>query len=138
MALIPADSLLAAFTLPPDPSAPPFVTPRVLPADAPTPSSAVTLRATAPAGSAHGPTRQTQAQASDAATTDRQTDVVMTAHVWQENMRLSQEALTLLRGILADNVLGQSQMRISPLFCCNAHPYKIAPWLGLLPCSMQV
>ena len=39
-------------------------------------------------------------------TIDAQTDWEMAAHSWQEHVRLAQEALTLIRAILIDNVLG--------------------------------
>ncbi len=98
-----ADSLLAAFTPPADPSAPPFVTPRSLgphPSPSSTPSAAA-RRATDPGS-------KTDVQASDAVAMDRASDWHSEAHAWQENVRLSQEALTLLRVILVDSVLGRS------------------------------
>lgn len=96
-----ADTLLAAFTLPLNPGAPPFMTPRLLPSDPPGSGSASALagRAAAPARHAHG-------QTSNAALKVTSADITMDAHLWQENVRLSQEALTLLRGILVDDVLG--------------------------------
>ncbi len=103
LCLLTADSLLAAFTPPADPSAPPFVTPRSL-APHPSPSStpsAATRRATDPVFKA-------DVQASDAAGIDRALDWNSKAHAWQENVRLSQEALTLLRVLLVDSVLGRS------------------------------
>ena len=98
-----ADSLLAAFTPPADPSAPPFVTPRSLPPNPPTssPPSAAARRATDPGS-------KTDVQASDAVAMDRASDWHSEAHAWQENVRLSQEALTLLRVLLVDSVLGRS------------------------------
>ncbi|DBB01488.1 TPA: hypothetical protein ACH3X1_000142 [Trebouxia sp. C0004] len=97
------DSLLAAFIPPADPSAPPFVTPRSL-TPHPTPSrtpSAAACRATDLGF-------KTDAQASHAVAIDQASDWNSQAHAWQENVRLSQEALTLLRVLLVDNVLGRS------------------------------
>ncbi|KAL0035650.1 hypothetical protein WJX79_005806 [Trebouxia sp. C0005] len=97
-----SDSLLAAFTPPADPSTAPFVTPRSLPPH-PSPSN----NSSAAARRAIDPGCKTDGQAV-AAGIDRASDLESEAYAWQENVRLSQEALTLLRVLLVDSVLGQA------------------------------
>ena len=99
-----ADSLLAAFTVPVDPRATPLVTPRTM-APAPltsTTSSAAASRGTNDSASAHGTAQPSGATSMSEEESDRE------ARVWQENVRLSQEVLTLLRVVLVDPVLGRS------------------------------
>lgn len=90
--------------MPADPRATPLVTPRTL-APAPltsTTSSVAASRGTADSASAHGAAQPPGTAAVSEEESDWET------RVWQENVRLSQEVLTLLRVVLVDPVLGRS------------------------------
>lgn len=123
--LAPADSLLAAFTPPADPSTAPFVTPRSLPPH-PSPSN----NSSAAARRAIDPGCKTDGQAV-AAGIDRASDLESEAYAWQENVRLSQEALTLLRVLLVDSVLGGSYncLRVQNTFFVLQARYALHPFM---------
>ena len=99
-AVFPADDLLAAFTLPHNPANPPVVT-----------SWQQTAAQQAPATSQGKTNSPKAAEMEDCQTAAR--DVHRSIHVgarlWQENVRLAQEGLTLLRVVLSNNSLGKSQ-----------------------------
>lgn len=102
-----ADDLLAAFTLPHNPAVPPLVAPHQA-------SGSAALRPPH-----HSSTSSSVRQLSSQAGIMRQSasmvhSVISSgAEVWQENLRVAQEGLTLLRIILNDASLGTSPRSIA-------------------------
>ena len=97
------DDVLAAFTLPHNPASPPLVTPHHS-AKRPVGPPHLSSSSSSSSSSSHQAGQATTTQAS---ASSMHSSIAKGAQRWQENLRLAQEGLTLLRIILNDASLGK-------------------------------
>ena len=96
IAVLAADDLLAGFSLPCNPATPPLVTSWHQTATQQTPTSSSNKTSSQEAGDR------------SAADTNAHSSIEVAARLWQDSVRLAQEAMTLLRMILNNSSLGRA------------------------------